>query len=387
MLTLHLAVAALVLGGTMPPPLHPGDLDQSRTVDLLDFARLANDFGVGVGDPLAAQVPYRDADLDADGDIDLADVALFYWLLGGPDPAPQCLEDADCDDGDPCTQDFCDASVCTYSQLPSCCYNDFNCGDFDPCTTTCLNLSGIAPICFFPSRTCCLFDAQCDDRDFCNGLERCDLETNQCYIDRYLDCADSNPCTVDSCDSLFGCVYTEVICDDQNLCTADSCDITGQCTYTPAVDCPPSQVECVVDYGCDAATGQCRNIPVDLYCEDFNGCTDDRCDVNSGCVHTPTNCDDGNACTIDSCVGGFGGGCTHSSLCPTTGDSCNFYECQAGSCVNVVPPNCCNSFHPCGVGQSCQDGHCCWSGFPVASCVVGAPIPCCFGTCDGGVCR
>ena len=36
-------------------------------------------------------------------------------------------------------------------------------------------------------------------------------------------CDDNNPCTVDTCDPVLGCIYTPANCDDGNACTADSC--------------------------------------------------------------------------------------------------------------------------------------------------------------------
>jgi len=43
-------------------------------------------------------------------------------------------------------------------------------------------------------------------------------------------------------------------------------------------------------------------------CDDNDPCTDDTCDPNAGCIHTPTNCDDGSVCTVDSCSPGGGTG-------------------------------------------------------------------------------
>jgi hypothetical protein len=40
-------------------------------------------------------------------------------------------------------------------------------------------------------------------------------------------CDDNNPCTIDTCDSVQGCIHTPVNCDDGNVCTADTCSPTG----------------------------------------------------------------------------------------------------------------------------------------------------------------
>jgi hypothetical protein len=40
-------------------------------------------------------------------------------------------------------------------------------------------------------------------------------------------CDDNNPCTVDTCDPVAGCIYTPTNCDDGNACTVDSCSPGG----------------------------------------------------------------------------------------------------------------------------------------------------------------
>lgn len=72
-----------------------------------------------------------------------------------------CLDDTDCDDGDPCTIDACIDQVC------------FNFPDPDPC----------------------------------------------CAI----DCDDGNACTIDMCVNGL-CVYALANCDDGDMCTVDTCD-------------------------------------------------------------------------------------------------------------------------------------------------------------------
>lgn len=72
----------------------------------------------------------RVADLDLDGDLDLAGIAwdayqyLHVWenraLLGGSQP--ECQNSSDCNDDDPCTGDTCSSGSCSHSPLsgPSC---------------------------------------------------------------------------------------------------------------------------------------------------------------------------------------------------------------------------------------------------------------------------
>jgi hypothetical protein len=40
-------------------------------------------------------------------------------------------------------------------------------------------------------------------------------------------CDDNNPCTVDTCDPVLGCIHTPTNCDDGSVCTVDSCSPGG----------------------------------------------------------------------------------------------------------------------------------------------------------------
>jgi len=74
-----------------------------------------------------------------------------------------------------------------------------------------------------------------------------------CYTEDIV-CDDSDPCTINSCDHLFGCVFVRVNCDDDNVCTTDSCH-DGMCVHTA------------------------------ITCDDDDKCTDDSCDPVNGCEH------------------------------------------------------------------------------------------------------
>src|SRR4029077_671397 len=97
----------------------------------------------------------------------------------------------------------------------------------------------------------------------CNGTETCLL--GSCIAGVPFNCVDNNPCTNDSCDPLVGCVNAPVAngttssdgnvcngaevcqtgtcqpgtalnCADTNPCTADTCDPSGGCQHTALVD-------------------------------------------------------------------------------------------------------------------------------------------------------
>ncbi len=114
-----------------------------------------------------------------------------------------CLEDADCDDGDPCTADACSPEGCVTGDL---------CGPEDPVLEPCAGPDAPAD--------CCTSDADCEDGD---------------------------PATVDTCEGAT-CVVTlnpdaclsDADCDDGEACTTDTCN-AGLCEHEGA-----SSGECCV---------------------------------------------------------------------------------------------------------------------------------------------
>ena len=146
----------------------------------------------------------------------------------------------------------------------------------------------------------------------------------------------------------------------------------------------------VLDPGetCDAAlpccTPSCQLAPIGTACpDDGNQCTDDRCDADGLCQHTPnsapcsaTGCtadvcaggacvpgdalpagtacpDDGSPCTSEACDGA--GGCRHEPLpegtpCADDTTSCQVHSCDAaGQCQGV--PRRCPACQTCATGQ------------------------------------
>ena len=77
-----------------------------------------------------------------------------------------CESHVECDDGDPCTGDFCEDGACVHQVK--------NCGDGNECTE-----------------------------------DLCDPETSQCAYE-LKDCDDGNECTLDSCKPATGCEYIEL---------------------------------------------------------------------------------------------------------------------------------------------------------------------------------
>ena len=201
----------------------------------------------------------------------------------------------DCDDGNECTDDWCDGgcqhanntdacddeSKCTESDTCAngyCTGTPITCNDGDGCTTdTCNPLTGCE---YPPIQGCeCDEDSDCDDHDVCTGQETCNLQDGTCVPGTGPDCDDDDVCTDDSCDPVDGCQYVinTSPCDDGNACTADDTCSVGACQGTP------------------------------ISCDDGNECTDDGCNPASGCSYTNNTapCDDGTFCNgDDTCSGG-----------------------------------------------------------------------------------
>jgi hypothetical protein len=82
-----------------------------------------------------------------------------------------CVTPLDCDDSDDCTDESCDAGVCSNDPIPNCCIDAGDCDDADPCTfdscesQQCVN----API-----PDCCVSDIDCDDGTACT-IDQCIL--------------------------------------------------------------------------------------------------------------------------------------------------------------------------------------------------------------------
>ncbi|MBN1513305.1 MAG: CotH kinase family protein [Phycisphaerae bacterium] len=179
------------------------------------------------------------------------------------------------------------------------------------------------------------------------------------------DCADGDPCTVDTCDPFHGCLHAVasngMSCEDGFFCNgAETCQ-AGVCVsgMTPCID--PAH--------CDEATDVCLPCFHDEDCSDGNPCTPDLC-LDEQCVREifadgtpcsdgdactqagtcqggvcvggmPVDCDDANPCTVDACEPSTG--CVNTAVedgidCDN-GDYCDGQDvCQSGICVGGIPP-------------------------------------------------
>ncbi len=249
-------------------------------------------------------------------------------LLPDVECAAVCATDKDCDTGYPCVPGKCTAgNVCEIT--PVVCPGDGNnltleyCDDSDG---TCKSLPVTEPVV-----SPCTDEVHCDDGDACNDND-C---TGGVCVYATVQCNDSDPCTIDSCDPASGCVFTAIPdcqgcskdsdCETFSLCHTDKCNTaTAQCQHiavpgckaceqlTVAVDCEDGDTsgkngeDCTLDL-CDK-DGKCFYLPVkspecnyvecqnDVQCSDNAFCTTNRCN-NGLCEHTKIECIDDNPCT------------------------------------------------------------------------------------------
>ena len=279
-----------------------------------------------------------------------------------------------CDDNNPCTTDTCDPAVgCVNTPKPV----GSTCSDANPCTIndSCQNQAG--------ALRCVGTTKNCDDNntctaDFCGASGICQ------YTNLTGSCSDGNACTSgDSCQNGVCVGGSPVNCNDNNPCTTDACNPTGDpgapCTHAPrAVGTTCSDGDpCTLSDVCTDVAGTilCRGSANN--CNDNNICTEDICQADGSCGHTNLSnipCIDGNECTTTDtcqagvCTGGAAPNCNDGNSC--TVDTCN--GTIPGGCVHTEQPN--NSL--CNDGNVCTDGDKCQPGGGGTMQCLGTPVNC-----------
>jgi hypothetical protein len=272
-----------------------------------------------------------------------------------------------CDDGNPCTDDLCDAKGgCSNNS------NKATCQDGNGCT--------VDDYCWFGA---CKSGQQksCDDGNACTA-ESCQPKTGQCSslnLDGKI-CDDGNPCTAaDACKGGVCAPGNGQACSDGNPCTTDGCDPAGGGCKFEALWGTACQDGNVCTTGDWCGFGSCQPGAA-LQCGDNNPCTNDVCVVGVGCVHQPNSvpCSDGNACTIgDVCNAG---GCQPGTPKVCAGGPCTDAVCQPsnGACKPKADGTVCSDGNVCTSGEACKSGAC--VGGKVTNCSDGNP--CTLDTCN-----
>jgi MYXO-CTERM domain-containing protein len=374
-----------------------------------------------------------------------------------------CFQNSHCDDGLSCTVDACVAGSCQNTPNSSACDDMLYCNGAETCapedpeadpTSGCI--VGDAVDC--ADAYACTVDscnegtdscdhvndnAACIDDLYCNGVEACNPgapganPTTGCTPGASVDCADSQSCTVDSCnESTDSCDHTpnHAACSDDNPCTADTCDAGSGCSTAPVQDgtacgeglvclggvcsdvCEQNSdcddfIDCTVDT-CNTETFACVNTPTHSICSDFDVCTgtevcdptNGQADATTGCVDgTPLSCNDNDPCTSNNCNPTTG--CNYpnapdGSVCdvlPQIPEVCSAGECVPACigdeecndhidctvdvcsdvthlCVNTTSNSYCNDFFICNGTETCNPGG--PGADPNTGCVAGTPMVC-----------
>jgi hypothetical protein len=303
-----------------------------------------------------------------------------------------CTSDADgvavgCDDGDVCTLEGCQNSICIYFTK--------SCDDLNPCTTDSCDAALGCQFTVFAGCQGCAKASDCDDQDQCT-TDACDTNTAQCTLTpiagckacnkttEAIDCNDADACTDDLCDVLGNCYHlpksltefpeckvvkctTDQSCADNDSCTIDRCDATtGKCSH----ELP----KCVDGLHCTKdGPAMCNNeghpgceVELDETCEGLtcvssaecafpDKCVIPKCDAGI-CTFNIKQCDDGNNMTLDYCD-------PKSGLCASTAVEAPFTNCISPSAENPNPTDCDDS-DQCTI-DSCFEGQC-W--YKIAPC-------------------
>ena len=242
---------------------------------------------------------------------------------------PSCTGNADCDDGNSCTDDTCVDHLCRFQrrEAGSSCNDGQFCRTNDVCTE-----NGVC--------RGTLTESPCTDvcRATCNEL------TDSC---------DPSPAGVSCADDGLYCNGTEA-CDGNGICASSGSpcpetdckhcqESTDTCVDPAGTVCSSDDVFCNGDESCNAA-GSCNQHSGDPCPEtDCRHCNES----DASCVDAP-----GTACTTDGVFCNGDESCDGAGLCNQhSGDPCPGTQCQT----------CQEASHTCfdPVNSSCDDGHNC----------------------------
>lgn len=292
--------------------------------------------------------------------------------IQAPDTGPTtCSADqkAKCDDKLACTTDKCAGGTgeCSWALSDGWCFINGQCigsGESKP-GNPCFSCDPAKSTKAWSTKD---EGASCDDGDLCTYEGKC--KSGKCES-KVTPCGDNNPCTKDECDAKLGCLYPNVGpgtgCDDGNVCTSGDTCAEGACAGK-AKKCDDTNP--CTDDSCDLATG-CTYTDNANACTDGNECTaGDVCTKGICAPGLTKNCDDGNTCTFDECYPKAAGGCQHlakqspccvgeTSICddnnPCTSDDC---DPESSDCTHANNTAGCEDNNSCTMADTCAAGDC-----------------------------
>ena len=240
-----------------------------------------------------------------------------------------CSPTAPCDDGNPCTEEFCNTgtSQCSYTNLDG------------------IPTPGVTPVVGDCKLNLCengIDNAVFDDADVRDDMNPCTTDVCTMGVPSNPNIAARTPCTpgdVQICDGNGACVECVVADDCVNIietecekrsCVNNTCQIAYEGNGTLASPVLQTAGDCqkVVCNGMAGTTSLPDNADVPV---DGNACTKDVCTNGSPSNPPETN---GLSCGGTQVCDGMGNcvGCSMASQCPGTDDFCKARACSNGVC-------------------------------------------------------
>lgn len=300
---------------------------------------------------------YNPEQTDSDGD-GIGDACECAYAVDCPEAETQCQhacnpetgecppkpDQTPCDDGVKCTEgDECWGGVCVPGKIDmyatGCCEENEDCDDGNPCTNDwCEKPTGQ---CVNEKLGIMTVKEPCDNGDPCTVEDYCD--DGQCKPGTVITCEnDGNPCTLDVCKKNpdtgeADCHQPRPAgypCEDGDLCT-----LGDYCSGPPDSVCISGwKLECPEEFLCMETTceeGECAYEPVE------------------GCCEKDEDCDDGDDCTVDQCDLAVAQCIVAEYLC--TGACCS----DGGDCTVKTPQDCADNGNIyMGNGTACDDEIC-----------------------------
>jgi hypothetical protein len=285
----------------------------------------------------------------------------------------QCCEDTDCDDGLSCTMNTCFSGQCMFVPNDAECTASEYCSAIDGCVArqACTGLPGeAAAVC--DDKVSCTTDT-CQG-NFCQHSFCPDPAAKLCCEGKGCaaccndsQCGDPNdPCMVGSCRD--GKCSRVPLCGEGQSCCPNPDGTTATCGKCCSADECDDKVGCTVD---KCGGGQCSNTPqaeqcgAGYVCNPTDGCVKAPvCTVSTDCH--PAVCQsnprcEGGACFFEGCAVGThccGTGCAACCSAEECNDNipCTKDSCGAIGCSHTPDDSSCATGYLCNVTQGCVSG-------------------------------
>ncbi|MHC4090450.1 MAG: FG-GAP repeat protein [Planctomycetota bacterium] len=235
------------------------------------------------------------------------------------DDTCKCDEDTDCEDGVACTDDTCgvDGTCASAPNNANCISDGLFCNGAEVCDAVndCVSTGDPCPAGEFCNDTTdecdeCQVDGDCDDGEFCTGVEAC--VGGSCV-------AGTDPCPEQSCDEVNDeCECDDnADCDDGEFCTGIETCVGGACVSAggpcsgQGLVCDEANDECDCNDNADCGDGLFCNgaesCQAGACASGANPCPGESCDEENDLCYTPqcathADCDDSDPCTTDVCA-------------------------------------------------------------------------------------